>query len=84
MEAGAWGAGAFFVMVFHFAVGLPFVAQQPELRAVEVVPLVPLAQRFVERFNEFLVLEAVVAQDQAHMGVVFLLDLRVVVLSIRK
>lgn len=49
----------------------------------EVVPEAPLEQRFVERLHELVVLEAVVSQQQAHVGVVLLFDVGVVVLPAR-
>ena len=76
-------AGFLFVVSLHFAVGLPLFAQEPTLCGVEVVPQTPLAQRFVERLHEFVMLEAVVSQQQAHVGVVLLFDVGVVVLPVR-
>lgn len=62
--------------------GPPLLAQQPSLGAMEVVPQAPQRQGPVEGLDKFLPVETIVTQKQAHVGVVALLDMRVVVLAV--
>ena len=76
--------GPAFMVTIHLAISPPLFALEAVLRSIKVCSTDSITQGFIERLHEIMMLKAVVAHQQAHLRVVFLPDVRIVVLAIWK